>query len=168
MREQGKGCSGLPASLAGPMSGLSLSGAPGLGAFPCCVFVAHGHSFPQCGGVRASSWRQPGRKEVSGASALGSWVAPGPVELLPKADLQPWGVCHVCFSLLVNQALHKSLEELPLMWRGGQAALAWFFLFTSLFYHAAQLLCSCPSTSCDHFRVGTRVTLFTNCCNVRL
>lgn len=86
------------------------------GAFPCCVFVAHGHSFPQCGGVRASSWWQPGRKEVSGASALGSLVAPGPVELLPKADLQPWGVCHVCFSLLVNQALHKSLEEL--LWCG--------------------------------------------------
>lgn len=65
--------------------------------------MARGHSFPQCGGARASSWLQPGGKEVSWASALGSLVAPGPVELLPKADLQAWGGVH-CGLFLVCEA----------------------------------------------------------------
>lgn len=137
--------------------------------FPWCVFMAHGHRVPSCAGARVRLWLQPGRKEASGASASGSLVAPGPVELFAEADLQAWGVCSVCFSFFGNQALHKSLKELPLVWRGqaGSSCMV-VFLFTT---------CSItpPNTSAPvSVPAGTILVLehespfVTNCCHVRL
>lgn len=145
----------------------SLSGAPGLGLFLAVFLWLMGTAFPSVvvsGQVMAAAWQEGGEW----GKCFGLLGSPRACGAAPKGSPAALGVGTVCFSLLLNQALHKSLEELPLVWRGGQAALAWFFLFTSLFHHTAQHLCSRPSTSCDHFSVGTRVTLFTNCCNVRL
>lgn len=164
---------GLPA----PLSALSSPGCAGsepfrpsragwlfLGVFLWLL----GTAFPRCGGVRTRSWLQPGRKEASGASGLGSLVAPGPVELFPKADLQAWGLCSVCFSLFVSQALHKSLKELP--WCGEEGRQ-----FSHGFSFSPPCSITHPNT-CAPVSVPAVTILvlehespfFTSCCHVRL
>lgn len=101
VREQGKG---LFLALLVPLSALNTPGCAGSEPFSCsragCLFLGVffwllGTAFPRCAGVRVRSWLQPDRKEASGASAWSSLVAPGPVELFAKADLQAWG-CALC------------------------------------------------------------------------
>lgn len=157
---RGRGCSGLPASLCPsflvPVCGLfsaalyalNSPGCAGSECFRCSrawwlflgVFLwLMDTAFPRCG-VRVRSWLQPGRREVSGASALCSLVAPGP-GAVPKHRSGGLGVGTVCFSLFVNQALHKSQKELPLVCRGqaGSSCMV-VFLFTPLFHHSPVLL----------------------------
>lgn len=123
-----------------------------------------GTAFPRCGGVRVRSWLQEGGE-------WGKWFgllhSPSTHGAVPKCRSAGLGVCTAGFSLFVNQALHQSWKEFPLVWRGW-AGSSCMVLFTTLFHHAPEHLCSCLSTSCDHLSVGTRVTFFTNCSNVRL
>lgn len=125
-------------------------------------FWLFGTAFPRCGGVRVRLWLQPGRKEVRGATALGSFVA-------PAAWLCRAGGVHCVLFPVCEPGTAQVPEGTSLVWRGqaGSSCMV-VFPFTTLFHHAPQHLCSCLSTSCDHFSVGTRVTFFTNCCNVRL
>lgn len=105
----------------------------------------------------AAAWQQGG-EWGKWFVLLGSPRASGAVPKHRSAGLR---VCTVCFSLFVKQALHKALKELPFVCRGRAGSSCMVdFLFTTLFHHSPEHLCSCLSTSCDHFSVGTRVTFF--------
>lgn len=99
---------------------------------------------------------------VSGANA-------GRLVWLEEAEGSGRAAVLVRARTVVNQALHKSVKEPPLgLERKGVQELYGCFLLPPIFHHTPEHLPSCLRPRCDRIRAGTRVTLFTNGCNLTL